>query len=270
MADASENCRPTYVSDLRVELRNKEFASPWKIVEMIIDLHCAGNKQSIAYQGENELEITWENLVRIDHQLMEQIHTAITPKYYKDMKIIAPCTSHHTADDYAPLALVIQFKLPSHVIPVNLDGDSERDPYGGNRVNPSLSNLDRLAFPPNQKRAICHILNELHTDIGNGVGVFLKKVMYAAEKSTLIIIDPPTYNYEFIDRLVNRYPGVIESVVFEQTPREAEEGNGVTMLIKLFNSRLAGANPSSGYIRAKPIRSGSKSGGGFLSRLGWY
>lgn len=262
---------PDYVSDLTVVLRNKSFLIPWKAVEALIDIHCAGNHQTIGYQGESDLEITWDNLVRVDYHLMQRICAAITPDYFKDMKIIAPCDSRHTRDNYTPLALVIQFKLPSHKIQINLDGELAKTAYNGNRINPSLPNLSSLSLPPNLQRGVCSILNELHTERGEGVAVFLKNVLYASAQSTLIVIDPPTYNYFFIDTLLHRYPGVIKSIVFEQTPRESGKGKGVSLLIALYDSKISHADPSSGYIRVKPSSSSSSSRkGGFLSRLGLY
>lgn len=256
---AAVNLTPPYVSDLMSSLINPVFGTPCKRVEAIIDKYCVGNKESIAYQTDSILEMTWENLLRVDFALLRDVFIAIPEGFYKDMKIISPCYSRHTTDSYTPVSLVVQFKLPSPALPIIIADDDDAALSKNETPVLLLKNVDSLNIPSHMVSAVLRIMNAMHSNAnGTPTSVFLRKVMYSP-KNVLLIIDPPTYSYEFITSLFSRFPGVITDIVFEQTVRDSGEGLGVTLLIVLHDML-----PDTGYVRTK------KKSSSFLSRWSPY
>lgn len=241
---AAETAKP-YVSSLVQHLQNKNFAAPCTRVEAIIDKFCAGNNESIVYQTETSLKMSWENLLRVDLSLLIAIREAIGNEYFRRMEVSRPCYSKYTLESYRPVTLVIMFKLP--FAPESRIA-ADPDFVGGTEAPKLLvQNLRDLNIPVTMLPTVHRILNVLYMGKRGAIAPCpLKKVLYSAKTNTLVVEDPPTYSYEFISELVARFTGTIVDIVFEQ---KSDGGTiTVTMLVCL---RALTSKETDGYVREK-------------------
>lgn len=240
----------TQVASLAEKLYNPEFVPICRAVETVTDAHArklGGRIRSVIVdQTDDMFCVVFENYLRIDSAMLLAMRAAVPDANYHFIEVMR--TWRDTPTPYAPVAVSLRVGRG----PPAAQPPSDEEPAPAAQV--STPNLRDIGVPEKLRPTVQKLLGVLVN--GNGhASLPVKNVRFAPKQCVVLVADPPTYSYDFLMSLFNKFPGVLEEFRYEAVMTDGEPKTHLALHLQDFDR-----NGSGGYVRGGARRS-------LLSRL---